>query len=104
MNKEEIKQELNFEVFKTHIAEMLKKVYSKLDNEEKEFINLLVEVLNEKCEENERLKEIEKEHQRINGELREVIKKAIEYIEYDLKSFLYSEEYKILLKILNKSK
>ena len=39
-----------------------------------------------------------------NIRLRKIIDKAIEYIEYDLKSFLYSVEYKKLLSILKGEK
>lgn len=38
--------------------------------------------------------------QQENQKQKEVIDKAIEYIEYDLKSFLYGIEYRTLIKIL----
>lgn len=48
----------------------------------------------------QRLKQLEYE----NSQLKERIEKAIEYIENDLQSFLYSIEYKKLLEILKGDK
>ncbi len=49
------------------------------------------------------LSEIENLEQQVKKQ-KEVIDKAIEYIENDLKSFLYSIEYKTLLEILKEGK
>ena len=114
MNKEEIK-------------EYLKKVDElefKLVDEDKDALQWLIfgynecaRLLNEKEKENQRLKEIEKEHQRINGclhlelqELKDRIDKAVEYIEKHTENIdrgKYYEDYAetyYLLKILKGDK
>ena len=83
MNKEEIKEYLK----------RVDELEFKLVDEDKDTLQWLIfgynecaRLLNEKEKENQRLKEIEKEHQKMNGELRvenqkykEVINKAIEF-------------------------
>lgn len=54
------------EEFKIYVKETLDSIYSKIDNNEKEFISNLVQEFNNSCE--------------INKDLEERIEKAVEYI------------------------
>lgn len=102
MNKEEIK-------------EYLKKVDElefKLVDEDKDALQWLIfgynecaRLLNEKEKENQRLKEIEKEHQRINGclhleikELKDRIDKIVEIIEKEIESL--KDKKRMIMQIL----
>ena len=78
MNKEEIKEYL----------QRVEELELKLVREDRDTLQWLIfgynecaRLLNETEEENQHLKEIEKEHQRINGELREKLKIKQEIIE-----------------------
>ena len=63
----------------------------------------LIDVIRLSEQENELLQnELDNENSK-SSELSNRILKAIEYIEHDLKSFLYSVEYKTLLEILKGS-
>lgn len=64
--------------------------------------NVKLKIRNRKLKyELDKLKEIEEEHQKINGELRETINKTIEYIKnIDEEDFIETEHYVELLEIL----
>ena len=70
---------LDFEKFKEYVDITVESICSKIDDDEKDFLEMLIKTFNEKCES---------------------IDKAIEYIDNDLKSFIYRKEYKTLISIL----
>ena len=84
MNKEEI----------DNMYKVLEEQWGDTDN----YINDLLIYSKDLQQENKRLKEIEKEHQRINGELRETISKAINRINKGI--FIIPKDTNELLDIL----